>query len=87
MAEAPNAEPGGRQLEENPCAEAAHECREQLFYRYAGGVRDHLLSLLKVTPRSSERPDSSLGQWAVGRPPGHADTRGQSGGPPSVRVR
>ena len=36
--------------------------------------------------RSSERPASSRGHWAMGRPPGHADTGGQTGEPPSVRV-
>jgi len=38
------------------------------------------------TPRSSERPASSRDHWGMGRPPGHADTGGQSGDPPLVRV-
>jgi hypothetical protein len=38
------------------------------------------------TARSSERPASSRDHWAIGRPPGHTDTGGQAGGPPSVRV-
>src|SRR5450755_75953 len=38
------------------------------------------------TARSSERPASSRDHWAMGRPSGHADTGGQSGGPPLVRV-
>jgi hypothetical protein len=38
------------------------------------------------TARSSERPASSRGHWAMGRPPGHTGTGGQSGEPPSVRV-
>jgi hypothetical protein len=38
------------------------------------------------TARSSERPASSRGHWAMGRPPGHSDTGGQPGEPPLVRV-
>ena len=38
------------------------------------------------TARSSERPAWSRGHWAIGRPPGHAGTGGQAGGPSLVRV-